>query len=122
MGGRCACKDGDLIEYEIEQKRRINQFPMRRWLGEKRVDPPPCRVHDGYLRLYAKLGNPGERQLDILEKQKCSSWKRGGGTAGSTVRSGAGAAVIVLTKGVFGKSDVTTAAWRRSTFTAGRRH
>jgi len=62
VGGPIALvRDGDLIEYDIPQK-KLTLLISDEELAKRRTEwvPPKPRVHDGILSLYAKLGNPVE--------------------------------------------------------------
>ena len=127
VGGPLALvKDGDLIEYDIEQKRldiHISDEEMARRKAE--WTPPPCRVHDGYLSLYAKLGNPVERQIGHPWKNRSARHrKRRGGPAGRPVRGGAGGGGHRPDQGRLWKKrcDLLQRGGDRSVQRAGRRH
>jgi dihydroxy-acid dehydratase len=67
LGGPIAMiRDGDIIEIDVP-KRKLNVLISKEELDERirNWKPPPPRVSDGFLTVYARLANPAEKGAGI---------------------------------------------------------
>ena len=64
-------EDGDVIEIDIPERRLDIQLSQEELASRiSRWKPPPPRVTDGFLTVYAKLANPVEKGAGINLRMK----------------------------------------------------